>query len=79
MDLYEVKEDEARCLLDDNAFIWTGNISFKIFTDLYVLKNGDSIENVSGTVNTYAGKIAVIDAGQDWKDFKATFCESLEN
>lgn len=79
MDLYEVKEDEARCLLDDNASIWTGNISFKIFTDLYVLKNGDSIKNVSGTVNTYAGKIAVIEAGQDWKDFKDTFCESLEN
>ena len=57
----------------------TSFISFKIFTDLYVLKNGDSIENVSGTVNTYAGKIAVIDAGQDWKDFKATFYESLEN
>lgn len=73
MDLYEVKRPEAECLLKDEAYISSGKVSFKLFTDLYVLKNGEALSSASGTISMYSGRVVVIESGQAWKDFEDTF------
>lgn len=79
MDFYEIGPKELELLLNKESYIWNDNMSCKLFTNLYILENGDRIANVQGTIHTYSGRVADIKAGQDLKGFKDTFCKNPED